>query len=311
MRFENPAWFWLLPLLVMPLMAAWGRPRLAWPGARRANALPPGFSDWRKWLPVWLRIVLAACLIAALARPQTLAGSARARSRGVAIVLALDSSRTMATTPLTGDEASESRFDAAKRWFAQFVSGRPDDLIGLVTFADHPDTACPPTLDRSFLLETLRQLPPAPASEPGTNLGDALAWAISEARASSSPRKVIILISDGQNEPGVPNPLDPIAAARLARDFGIHLHVLGLGPEAGADGVLARMALEAGGTYHQATDEVALKQVFAAIDALERSELTSTLRSRYRDWFPACLMAALGCLLCEPWLRATRWRGVP
>jgi Ca-activated chloride channel family protein len=313
LRFAEPLWFLLIPLLALPFWQEWHRPRLAWPESSKICLLPRGFGGSLRWLPVFARTATAALLIAALARPQSLAGTIRLHARGVAIVITLDTSRTMSTADYATPDGPISRLSAAKQTIQHFVNGRPDDLIGLIAFADYPDTVCPPTLDHAFLLDALSALPQAPAHEPGTNLGDALAWAVRDAREASPPRKVIILLTDGRNEPGVEQPLDPIEAARIAARLGASVHIISLAPatDEELDVLLLRMARAAGGTLHQAADESQLKTTLDQISQIETSPIDSTERTRFQELFPAFLLGSLGCISLEGLLRFGRWRRLP
>lgn len=317
MTFARPEWFMLLPLALLPMWRASRLSRLAWPGRARDQALPRRFAGWPRFLPLALRTLTTLLVLTALARPQTPIGKSRANARGVTIVVALDTSRTMTTTDIPSAAGDVSRLDAAKRAFVDFVERRPDDLIGLVGFANYPDTTCPPTLDHAFLIEAARGLPPARAADAGTNLGDALAWALRDARETSSTRRAIVLITDGENEPGVEHPLDPIEAARLARQFGVAVHVIAIVPDP-SDGtradvppLLASIAESAGGRVDRAADAATLEQIFESIDRLERRQVSSTLGARVQDWFPAFLWAATACLMLEPLLAIGRFQRLP
>ena len=131
-----------------------------------------------RFLPAIFRGLALAALAVALARPQSVGGLIRIAGRGLAIVVALDQSSSMNTVDFTVDQATRniSRLDAAKTTFISFVEGRPDDLIGLVVFADYPDLSCPPTSDHRSLVENVEAIRPARPSDDGTNIGDAMVW---------------------------------------------------------------------------------------------------------------------------------------
>src|SRR5206468_519244 len=139
-----------------------------------------GWAAFRAGLPFVLRGLAIACVAIALARPQTVGGRTRIAGQGVAIIVALDQSSSMNTTdyPSESGEATVSRLHAARRTLARFVAGRPDDLIGLVVFANYPDLECPLTLDHDFLLDQGRSVRSAGAGDDGTNIGDAMVWAL-------------------------------------------------------------------------------------------------------------------------------------
>src|SRR4029079_14201107 len=116
-----------------------------------------------------------------------------------------------------------------KTTFTRFVEGRPDDLIGLVAFANYPDLLWPPALDHARLNEAVRALRSARPGDDGTNIGDAIALGLDALLEAPPKKKVLVLLTDGNNEPAVPQPLDPEQAAVLARDLGVTLHTIAIG----------------------------------------------------------------------------------
>ncbi|HEU5117048.1 MAG TPA: VWA domain-containing protein, partial [Isosphaeraceae bacterium] len=174
----------------------------------------------------------------------------------------------------------------------------------------------PPTLDHTFLIETARAVEIAPADEDQTNLGDALAWSVRDVRATPARKKVVILLTDGQNQPGVPHALGPVSAARLAGDLGVIVHAVALGPTSEDEGgpdlrLLGEMVREAGGQLFQASSSQALTDVFKTIDRLERSPLKGTIQTRYSEWFGPWALAAGIAAVLDRWLVHGRWRRLP
>src|SRR5262249_18782468 len=125
-----------------------------------------------------------------------------------------------------------SRLEAARRTVSRFVAGRPDDLLGLVVFANYPDLIGPPTLDHAFLMEALRRVRPARPGDDGTNIGNAIIWGLRALRVTAPTKKVLVLLTDGENRPAGPS-TDPEAAARLARELGVTLHTIAVGRPGG------------------------------------------------------------------------------
>ncbi len=177
MHWGEPAWLIVLVLMPLPWLAARARPRVAWPSLHGFGPVRWRCAMLLGLVPVALRGLAIACLAVALARPQTVVGRTRIAGRGVAIVVALDQSSSMSAVDFPSGEASLSRLEAAKATLARFLAGRPDDLIGLVVFANYPDHAFLPTLEHGLLLDVVRSVRPARPGEDGTNLGDAIAWA--------------------------------------------------------------------------------------------------------------------------------------
>lgn len=317
----EPAWLLLIGLALLPWVWERRRSGMAWPAIGQMATEPGIRGGVPRWLPPLLRSLALAALALGLARPQTVVGAGRRTSSGVAIVLALDVSSSMATTALTDQPGSLTRLEAARESFRRFVAGRPDDLIGLVAFAKYPDTTCPPTLDHEFLLECAAALRPARPSQDGTNIGDALAWATRDVIGTSARRKAVLLLTDGRNEPGVAKPLDPVEAARLARALDVTVHVIALESaemlnagedlQASATALLQQVANDGGGELFLVGEGQDLSQVFDRIDQLEKSRITSPRPSRYREWWPALVAAALSLVGLEAVLLAGRWRRWP
>lgn len=333
MRLAHPYWLWLLLLIPLPLILEWFRPRVVWPSMR-------GFAKarWSVWnvlapIPPIFRGLAIGCLAVALARPQTVGGTTKIAGQGVAIVAALDHSSSMNAVDFPADLGSRttSRLEAARATFKEFVAGRPDDLIGLVVFANYPDLACPPTLDHRFLVESADAVRSARPGDDGTNIGDALALSLDALRATPPKKKVLVLLTDGNNEPAVPNPLDPEEAARLAKALGVTLHTIAIGTPGGllrsqeadtklpitreAEGpnlaMLERMAKIAGGQAFAATDADSLRQIFERIDALEKSPVRGEIKTRYDEHYVPWAAAALALLACDRLLANGRLRLLP
>lgn len=308
MRLAEPGWLILLPLVIAPWLLDRTRPRLAWPSLSGFRLAPRGRAPLWRAAPLLLRSLALAGLIAALARPQSVGGAERVAGRGVGIVVVLDRSSSMEATDFpTASGRPGSRLEAAKDTVARFVAGRPDDVIGLVAFANYPDLAVQPTLDHRFLVDTVGVLRPASdPGEDGTNIGDAIIWGLEALRPVQTVKKVLILLTDGENRPqGItPPPADPREAARLAGELGVTLHTIAVGqsldrrrrePVTGlaypgaVEGpdpeLLLEMAELTGGETFTAGNEAGLRAVYDRIDRLERSLVQGTVHMRYREWF--------------------------
>jgi len=327
-RFAFP---WAFALLPIAAWAAWamvrrkksGSAHLRLPQASRRLRL--GVSPWarlERTLP-WLRTAAVVLVVVALSRPQSGVSEESVSSLGVDIVVALDNSGSMRAADFTPD-----RLEAAKTTVADFVKGRPQDRIGLVTFAALAATRCPLTLDQAMLADFLAQVDFAPDDESGTALGMGLAAAVNRLRASSAKSKVVVLVTDGRNNQGQ---IGPEAAAEAARALGVRVYTIGVGSEGLApvpvdtafgrrfvmqeldldEELLVQIADRTGGQYFRATDPEGLAQVFETIDRLEKTEVESQVRVLYTELFRIALVPALGLLLLEGALATTRLRRVP
>ena len=330
MRLAEPGWLFLLILVVVPWYWERLRPRLRWPTLERFTRIPSTWAVRGRFLPALLKGLALAGMAVALARPQTVAGRTLIAGKGVAIMLLLDRSTSMeAGDPEPG--VAQSRLDLAKIALDRFITGRPGDLIGLVAFANYPDLICPLTLDHVFLIDAVNALKPARPGDDGTNIGDAIAWGLESLEKTTPRKKVLVLLTDGDNAPAVPRPLDPRAAADLARKLGVVLHTIALGRPGGMVrerepvtgltipqevpgpnvALLDDLARRGGGRMFTATEPGGLEAVFQAIDLLEKSPVQGTIRTRYHEWYPIPIAAAMTLLVLDRWISRGRLRRLP
>lgn len=330
-HWAEPGWFILMVLVPLPWLFERTRPRVAWPTVNGFSAKHSLRAAALRSLPLLLKGLALACMVVALARPQTVGGQTRIAGKGVAIVVALDNSSSMSAVDFPSGKTVTARLEAARETVSRFVAGRPDDLLGLVVFANYPDPACPPTLDHAFLQETVRTIRPARTGDDGTNLGDAMALALDALHVAPPQKKVLVLLTDGRNSPAVPHPLDPRLAARLARDLGVTVHTIAIGQpdgiartrepitdlqivsqvEAPDFDLLKDLARIGGGRAFVAADSQTLEQVFKTIDALEKSPVQSTIRTRYHEHFGPWVAAGLLLLSADLFLSTGRLRRLP
>ena len=331
MRLAEPGWLAALILVPLPWLLGRLRPAVRWPSLGGFARGPRAWAGLPRSLPPVLRGAAVACLVVALARPREIGGQTRVAGQGVALIVALDQSSSMNEADFPTDAGPIPRLEAAKRTIDRFIAGRPDDLIGLVSFARYPDLASPPTLDHEALRAIVGQVRPARAGDDGTNLGDAIVWSLGPLRAATPKHKVLILLTDGRDTPGIPRPLEPGEAAALARELGVVLHTIAIGrpdpppalvePTTGMsldfrptgpdlEG-LAILAEHGGGRAFLAVDARDLDRVFQAIDALETSPIRGTIRTRYRELFAPWVGAALAILIVDRLLASGRLRRLP
>jgi len=333
MRLAEPSWLILLGTVPLPWLFARSRIRVSWPTLDAFGTVRRRGAALEAAAPFALRGLAIACAVVALARPQSVGGLSRVAGQGVAIVAAFDQSSSMTTAdfPSGAGLPKISRIDAAKTTLSRFVKGRPDDLLGLVVFANYPDLTCPPTLDHAFLLDAVRAIRPARAGEDGTNLGDAMVWSLNALNVASPRKKVLVLLTDGRNSPAVPRPTEPEKAAELARSLGVTVHTIAVGTRGGfvravepvtnlpvsaeVDGpdlaLLERLAAAGGGQAFVATDTDALGKVFSTIDAMEKSPVRGEVRTRYREEYGPWVAFALALVVIDRTTSAGRLRRLP
>jgi len=320
-------------LIPLPWLFERLRSRIAWPSLATFPARRRIGWVWLGALPAILRGLAIGSLAVALARPQTVGGVSRIAGKGVAIVVALDQSSSMNSVDFPADRGARlvPRLEAAKTTFAHFVRGRTDDSIGLVAFANYPDLTCPPTPDHTFLIDLVAALRPARPGDDGTNIGDAIALSLDALLVAPPKKKVLVLMTDGNNEPAVPEPLDPEQAAILARDLGVTMHTIAIGHRGGVvQGVepdtqlpviaevagpnlplLERLAELTGGRSFVAADVDALAGVFDAINKLERSPIRGQILTRYDEHYASWAALALALLVLDSLLSLGRFRRLP
>jgi Ca-activated chloride channel family protein len=332
MHFANPEAFFLLILL--PLAVGWSL-RARRQGAARfsalagSNALPAGLARWGPALLIVLRTLSLGLLIGALARPQTAHATETSHTDGITIQLVIDTSYSMKTRDYDQGRQSISRLEAVKHAMRLFIQGgehgldgRPNDKIGLITFARDPEVVCPATLDHEAALEALEQIPLSPPV--GTNIGDALAWALDRLQGDPNKQKVIILLSDGAHN--AREALPPLDAADLARDLKVKIYTIGavgnrfqpsavrkqLNSDDEVDEpVMQQIAEKTGGKYFRATDTNGLVQIYQEIDRLEKTRMEKVVHVSFREWFLGLVVTAAAALGLEQLLAATRLLRIP
>lgn len=321
-RFEHP-WA-LLALLALPALAWWRRRRpatrpaaLLW-GSTAGLAAPGAMAALLALVRALPWAALALALVAA-GRPQQGLEQSEIESKGVDIVLTIDISPSMRAQDMGGGD----RLSLAKATAREFVRNRPHDRIGVVGFGGTAFTQCPLTLDHDTLLELLDQLDFG-LTEDGTAIGMGLATAVQRLRDSRSPSKVVVLLTDGENNRGA---IDPLTAADLARAMGVKVYTVLVGQPTVApvevddpvygrttvmqavtvdDKPLIEIARRTGGRFFRAGDAATLSGIYGAIDKLERAPIRSLVYRDYRDLGPGLLgiaaaLLALGALSGASW----------
>lgn len=334
MDFQNPGWlllFFLLPVLgvIGYLRRKKHKVAMRFPTLELMQQTGGGWGARLRHLIVILRGFVIALLIVALARPQKLLQERQMETEGIDIMMALDISTSM----LAEDFRPKNRLEAAKTVASEFIDGRSSDQIGLVVFAGQSFTQCPLTLDYGLLKELLRkvniELVTGGMIEDGTAIGMAIANAVNRLRASHAKSRIIILLTDGQNNRGE---IDPVTAASAAKALGIRIYTIGVGTEGTApypvrdqwgrityqqiqvkidEDLLRKIADMTGGKYFRATDAEALRRVYAEIDKLEKSKIRVHQFRQKAELFSPFLTVSLILLLIEVILSATRLRKMP
>jgi Ca-activated chloride channel family protein len=284
-----------------------------------------------------LAFLAVACWVIALANPRRPDLETKVAAEGIGIVLVLDISGSMATVDFVPREgaAPVSRMEAAKHAIGLFVAGgesadglafagRPEDRIGLVTFASVPATVCPLTFNHKVLLEVLRAQGTAGPADAETNVGDALGEGCLRLETlGAGRRKAMVLLSDGEHNKVGENVLDPRTAAALAEKLQIPIYTIDCGGDpAGTDqaavkqrndgrAVLEAVSGQTGGRSFVANNGVELRKAFASIDGIERQSAETPLYREYQEFRGFFGGAALALLMVSGGLGLTRWRRKP
>ncbi|MEO7308101.1 MAG: VWA domain-containing protein [Ferruginibacter sp.] len=319
-------WFFLL-LAVLPVLIWW----YAVKNNKRQSAIivsdtsARGLSSWKtssRHLSFIFRLLAIIFIIAAIARPQTMFEEQNAEGEGVDIVLCIDVSGSM-----TAQDLKPNRLEAAKNVAIDFVNKRLTDRIAVVIFSGESFTQCPLTTDRRVLVSAIENIRNG-LLEDGTAIGSGLGTSVDRLRSSKSKSKVVILLTDGENNGGL---IDPQTAKEIAKAFQVKVYTIGVGTDGYApqpqntpmgvvmanskvsidEKLLKEIARETGGNYFRAKDNEGLTGIYDEIDNLEKSKVEITSRTRYTEKFFPFIIASLALLLLEMLLKFTVFRKFP
>jgi Ca-activated chloride channel homolog len=341
-RFEQP---WFLLLLALPPLLWFMGKRLQKPpvirfAAARIFAKATTFRhSWAQPIQNGLYYFGCACLIVSLARPQFGVASSRIKASGIDIMILLDVSLSMLSEDFSIGSQRASRLEVVKQVTEKFISGRPDDRIGIIAFSGRAYLVSPLTLDHKWLIENLARLNIRRVGdqtalgpslvEDGTAIGSALATGANRLRDKRAKSRVIVLLTDGDNNAGK---IPPLTAAEAAAAIGIKIYTIGAGtnglvPFPHSDGfgntyysqeympfkedTCREIARIGGGVFFRATDTQTLKEIFSQIDQFEKTDLEVQRYQNYRDVFGWLLGAGVCCLGATFILSETIWSKVP
>lgn len=322
--FENPEFFWLL--LSIPAAIAW----FFWKRNQQQASLKIGtlaaFKDKTdlisklKPLLFVLQLLALASIIVALARPRTVDVSTKTKTtKGIDIAMAIDVSASMLARDL-----KPNRLDALKKVAAEFIQGRASDRIGLVLYAGESFTKTPVTSDKSVVLSALNRVTYNNQLQNGTAIGMGLATAVNRLKDSKAKSKVIILLTDGSNNSGF---INPTIASELAVEYGIKVYTIGMGTNGTAlspvaiypngefkyarvpveidEKLLKQIAKTTNGKYFRATNNKKLKDIYAEIDKLEKTDVEEIKYTEYEEKFRIFALFGFICIALAYVLKQT------
>jgi Ca-activated chloride channel family protein len=332
MAFAHP--YFLLLLLLLPLLA-WLKGRRGRPPAFLYSSvrLLAGLTHARRsragaLLAALCWLVLALFIIA-LAQPRLMKSTTTVKASGVDIVVALDLSGSMISEDFVVRGQRVNRFNMARSVLKGFIDRRPNDRIGLVVFAVQAFIAAPLTLDHDYLQENLDRLEIGTINADQTAIGDALTTALNRLRDLKAKSKIVILMTDGQNNAGK---IDPLSAAQTAQALGVKVYTIGIGERGMApmpvfmngrkvgyqnvpvdvdEDTLQKIAQMTGGKYYRADNAERFREIYAEIDKLEKTEAIINKYTQFKELFPWFVSCGLVLLLVELALGQTVFRKLP
>ncbi len=318
MEWKNPQAF----LLFIPLILA-----VAWYFYRRRyktaslqysyleviRPIRPGLRTYFLFLPLTLKVIALSFVILALARPQMPNAKVRKNIEGIDIVICLDISDSM----LIEDMKPLNRLESAKDTIRKFVERRSSDRIGVVVFAGEAFTLVPPTLDYQLLLSRIQEIDTAQNAriKDGTAIGVGLANAVGRLKESNAKSRILIFLTDGENNSGT---IDPETALELAKGYGLKIYSIGIGKDGPTrlpiyqkdffgnrvknyvpfessvnESLLSKMADDTGGKFFRASRENSLNGIFREIDSLEKTKVDVNRYVKYTELFQRYLYWAV------------------
>ncbi len=326
-EFKNPEFLLLLVLLIPPIVWYVLKNRNSEATLQVSSTLglrnaSRSFKYYLKHLLFASRMIALALLITALARPQSSRSWKDVTTEGIDIVMALDISSSMLAR-----DFRPNRLEASKEIATEFISGRPNDRIGLVVFSGESFTQCPLTTDHAVLINLFKDVESG-MIEDGTAIGMGLATSVNRLKDSDAKSKVVILLTDGVNNKGS---IAPATAAEIAKTFDIRVYTIGVGSRGSApypvqtpygvqyrnmeveidEEVLQQIAATTDGEYFRATDNQKLKNIYQEIDQLEKSKIEVKEYSQKNEEFFWFALIGGVLLLIELVLKYTVLRTIP
>ncbi len=323
MIFKSPLLLLLIPAVL--LWVLWSVRRAKAPGVLFSSksllrGIPASLKVRFAAVPFYLKLAALVLMCVALAGPRTVLEETSVTSEGIDIILAIDASGSMAAEDFAINGKRMNRLEVVKDVVSDFIEKRPYDRIGMIAFAGRAYTVSPLTTDKSWLLANLKRIN-LNQMEDGTAIGSAIASSLGRLKKSKAKSKVIILLTDGMNNTGE---IDPLEAARAAQAMGVKIYTIGAGTKGLApfpvtdlwgrkryqnvrididEKTLTEIAKITGGKYFRATDADSLKQIYAMIDKMEKTEIEEVGYREYKELFGYFLVGALvllgGAVLLE------------
>lgn len=327
--FDDP---WIFSFMgVIPLLIIWyifrsnkQTAKIQYPSSGILKKLPKTFRQRTRMIPFVLRILAISICITALARPRGHIGIEQVTREGIDIMMAMDVSVSM-----LAQDFDTNRLHTSKKLAKEFIDGRPDDRFGLVAFSGEAVTRCPLTSDHGLVKKKISDLKDRMLPD-GTAIGMGLATAVARLKSSTAKSKVVILLTDGENNMGS---ISPTTAAELAQVFGIRVYSIGVGSKGKAlspvalkpngdfvfdyvdvkidEAMLKNISEMTGGKYFRAVDEESLRSIYKEIDQLEKTKINVIEYKNKPDRFFWFVAVASIVFILEFLLRLTVYKSLP
>ncbi|PID29840.1 MAG: aerotolerance regulator BatA [Candidatus Cloacimonadota bacterium] len=323
MEFADPTYLYLLFLIPIIFTFIVKKRKTAYfrvSDFRLLEGVKPTLRSRFYFLPTLFKLLAIALIIVALARPRSSIENRETTTEGIDIILTLDVSTSMKAM-----DFSPNRFRAAIDVALNFIKGRKNDRIGLVIFAGESYTQCPLTTDYGILQELLSKVK-MEQIEDGTAIGTALANSVNRLRESKSKSKVVILLTDGENNKGE---IDPETAAEAAAAIDVRIYTIGIGKKRAKypygkdffgkdiireldfkidEKMLSEIAETTGGKFYRATNIEKLEKIYDEIDGLEKNKIKTNFYKTYTEKFRDFLIPGIILLLLSFILDRTYFR---
>ncbi|MCB9202827.1 MAG: VWA domain-containing protein [Flavobacteriales bacterium] len=316
-QFDSPWWFiafLLIPILIYFKVKKNKKvPTVGFPNASIYKS-ENSFLNLLPWFYFINKLIVISCIIIALARPQIVSISQQVKDKnGIEIMLSIDVSLSMLSRDLLPD-----RLSVLKEVAEKFILNRPMDKIGIVTYAAEGLTKVPPTSDKNILISSIEKIQTGEL-EQGTAIGMGLVTCINHLKDSDVKSKIIILMTDGENNSGA---IDPLLAADIAKEKNIKVYTIGIGTNGMAqmpvatdpfsgeliyqnvevnidENLLKDIATKTGGKYFRATSESELSDIYKTIDKLEKSKIEDLKIYDYQEKYSIFVLIAFALFIME------------
>jgi Ca-activated chloride channel family protein len=330
-RFLYPSFLWLLALLPLLALLRGRRGPVAAVKYSSASIARQAARETRSRAGKWLtpiNLLALGLIVIALGRPQLGRSNSTVDASGIDMILALDCSGSMQALDFKIDGEPANRIDIVKSVVSKFIDARPNDRIGIIGFAGVPYLVSPLTLDHDWLQQNLDRVQIGSVQD-GTAIGSAIAAGVNRLRDQPGKSKVIVLLTDGENNMGK---IMPETAAQAARALGVKVYTIGVGVRGDApvpvtdedgtkhlvmarvdvdEGMLKKIADETGGKFFRATDTESLKDIYGEIDRMEKTTHQVKKFEQHDELFAWAVIPALALLGTGLGLSQTRFRRLP